>query len=228
MTASGTSFEARGQGSHSLVQRFLARSDTPPVAYRALRHLEAHNAHFGASAWMDAWTEFDDAHGFSFQIVAEGGNGYIRKHVLAAALEGERKMWAAREPQRAALTPENYPFPDGGQAVEGLAAIAIKPRRKDVLLVDGSIFLEPDAGELARIEGKLSKAPSLWTRRVEIVRRYERIAGVRVPVSIESVAHVLIAGRSTFKMTYEYETVNGQRVGTPQPHSPSSTTTIVL
>ena len=60
---------------------------------------------------------------------------------------------------------------------------------------------------------------------MDIVRRYERIGGVRVPVSIESVAHVLIAGRSTFKMTYEYETINGQHVGTPQPHSSTSITT---
>jgi hypothetical protein len=27
---------------------------------------------------------------------------------------------------------------------------------------------------------------------------------------------VLIAGRSTFRMTYEYESVNRQHVGTPQ------------
>ena len=45
----------------------------------------------------------------------------------------------------------------------------------------------------------------------------ERIAGIRVPVAIESVAQVLIAGRSTFQMTYEYETINGLRVGTPRP-----------
>jgi len=45
---------------------------------------------------------------------------------------------------------------------------------------------------------------------------------VRVPMSIESVAHVLIAGRSTFKMTYEYQTINGQRVGDPVPPSKSS------
>jgi hypothetical protein len=90
-----------------------------------------------------------------------------------------------------------------------------------VLLIDGSIFVQPESGDLTRIEGRLSKAPSLWTRRVEIVRRYERIGGVRVPVSIESIAQVLIAGRSTFKMTYEYETINGQHVGDPQP-SPAS------
>jgi hypothetical protein len=72
---------------------------------------------------------------------------------------------------------------------------------------------------LTRIEGKLSKTPSFWTRRVDVVRRYERKAGVRVPMSIESVAQVLIAGRSTFKMTYEYETVNGHHVGEPRPSS---------
>ena len=224
--STGSALEARQAAqSMSAVQRFLARGESPTVAYRALRHLEAHNPHFGANAWLDAWTEFDETHGFHYQVVGEGGNAYIRTHVLRAALDGEQKMWASREPQRASLTTENYQFQDGGR-VEGLTAVGIKPKRKDVLLVEGSIFLEPDDGELARIEGKLSKAPSIWTRRVDIVRRYDRLAGVRVPVSIESTAHVLIAGKSTFKMTYEYETINGQHVGAPQqPHSPSTTTT---
>jgi hypothetical protein len=35
---------------------------------------------------------------------------------------------------------------------------------------------------------------------------------------------VLIAGRSTFKMTYEYETINGQRVGSPKPSASDSRT----
>jgi hypothetical protein len=166
---------------------------------------------------MDAWTEFDEVHGLRFEIVAEGGSGYVRRRVLRAALEGEQRIWAAREPQRATLTAENYTFLDRGVGPEGLAAVAITPRRKDMLLVEGAIFVEPDEGDLRRIEGTLSKAPSFWTRRVEIVRRYERIGGVRVPVSIESVASILIAGRSMFRMTYEYETINGQHVGDPRP-----------
>jgi hypothetical protein len=40
-----------------------------------------------------------------------------------------------------------------------------------------------------------------------------------VPIAIESVAQVLIAGRSTFAMRYEYETINGQHVGDPQPRT---------
>jgi hypothetical protein len=201
------------------LQRFLARSEEPPVEYRALRRLEANNPKFNQSAWMTAWTEYDQVNGFRFTIVAEGGSGYIRSKVLRAALEGEQKMWADREPQKASFTSDNYTFDAGGPSSDGLAAVTVKPRRKDILLVDGSIFVQPSDGDLARIEGRLSKTPSFWTRRVDVVRRYQRIAGVRVPVSIESVAHVLVAGRSTFKMTYEYETINGQHVGSPQPHA---------
>ena len=166
---------------------------------------------------MDVWTAYSHASGFQYEIVAQGGSQYVRGRVLRAALESERRMWEAREPQRASVTQENYIFRDAATIQEGLAPLGITPRRKDVLLVEGSIFVEPTDGELRRIEGRLSKSPSIWTRRVDIVRQYDRIGGVRVPVSIQSVAHVLIAGQSTFSMSYEYETVNGQRVGTPRP-----------
>jgi hypothetical protein len=205
----------------TVIQRFLARAEEPPVEHRALRRLEAQNATFKQSAWMVAWTEYDHVNGFRFQVVDEGGSSYIRTKVLRAALDGEQKICANREPQKASFTHDNYLFDGGAVAADGLASVGVTPKRKDVLLVEGAIFVQPSDGDLSRIEGKLSKTPSFWTRRVDIVRRYERKAGVRVPISIESVAHVLIAGRSTFKMTYEYQTINGQPVGDPQPPAKS-------
>jgi hypothetical protein len=198
------------------------RGDEGPIAYRALRHMEARNPHFGASAWMDVWTEADEAGGFRYQVAAQGGSGYIRRRVFLAALDGEQKMWREGEPKHAKLNHANYSFTDNGVADEGLASLAITPKRKDVLLVDGWVFVKREDGDLVRIEGKLSKNPSFWTRRVEIVRRYGRVGGAHVPIEIESVAQVLIAGRSTFRMTYEYETINGVRVGNPTPR-PSET-----
>jgi len=211
------------QNAGTPLDRFLARGEEPTVEYRALRRLEATNPKFNQHAWLVAWTEYDRANGFRFSVVAEGGSAYIRSKVLRAALLGEQKMWANNEPQRASLSSENYTFDNDVPDEGGLAAVGLKPKRKDVLLVEGAIFVQPADGDLSRIEGKLSKAPSFWTRRVDVVRRYQRLAGVRVPVSIESVAHVLIAGRSTFKMTYDYETINGHHVGNPQP-TPSVTT----
>lgn len=197
------------------IERFLAVDDPDPVQYRALRRLEARNDHFDSEARMDVWTE-GDASGFRYTVVSEDGSEYIRRRVFRQTLETERAMWASGAPDRAGLTRANYVFEDRGAQPDGLLSLSVKPRRKDVLLVDGAIFLSPIDGDLLRVEGQLSKSPSFWTRRVNIVRWYKRFAGIRMPIALESTANVLIAGRSTFRMHYEYESVNNQQVGSPQ------------
>ena len=200
----------------AVLQRFLSLDDSTPTGYRALRRLDAGNQNLNKSAWMDVWTESDKAGVFRYTIIAEGGSGYIRSKVFLASLETEKKMYESGAPSQAGLTPENYFFAEGA-AAGGLSGVVVTPRRKDVLLVDGSIFLKPEDGDLVRIEGRLSKAPSFWIRQVDIVRSYRRIAGVRMPVAVEAVANIRLAGRATFRMTYDYETVNGRRVGAPEP-----------
>jgi hypothetical protein len=197
-----------------IVQRYLSSPDPDPTEFRVMRHVDAKSEHFGQSAWMDVWTEFD-RNGFRYKIIGEDGSDYIRSKVFRASLETERKMWADGSPARSALTSANYEFEEAGVQADGLASVTLKPRRKGDLLVDGTIFVNPDDGDLVRLEGRLVKAPSFWTRKVEIVRRYKRFAGIRMPVSLESVAHILVAGKATFKVTYDYESVNGQRFGTP-------------
>jgi hypothetical protein len=214
--AAGPAKNAAGGG--ELVQRFLTSPDPDPTTFRVMRHVDAKSERFGQSAWMDVWTEADRT-GFHYRVVGEGGSDYIRAKVFRAALETERKMWADGSPARAALTLDNYEFADAGTVADGLASLTLKPRRKGELLVDGSIFVNPDDGDLVRLEGRLVKSPSFWTRRVEIVRWYKRFDGIRMPVALESVAHILIAGKSTFRVTYDYESVNGHKFGSPQPRA---------
>ena len=197
------------------LERFFALETPRLTQYRALRHLEAANPRSGKTAWMDVWTEADSS-GFRHKIVDSGGSGYIQSKVFAQVLETERTMWASGAPERAGFNPENYHF-EAGSAEDGLARVAVRPRRQDVLLVEGTIFLDPNDGDLVRVQGMLSKAPSIWTRRVQITRRYQRIAGVRLPVSFETVASVLIAGTSNFRMTWQYTSVNDVPVGNPDP-----------
>ena len=189
--------------------RFLNAVQQGPESYRALRRLEVRNRRLSEAAWMDVWTDADAA-GFRYGIVGQGGSGYVRDRLFMPALETEQKMWGADD--KGALTLDNYTFEDRGAESSGLAWIGVTPRRKDVMLVKGSIFLKPDDGDLVRVEGALARTPSFWTRNVEIVRTYERIGGVRVPVRLESTASVRIAGTSTFTMTYEYESINGKPI----------------
>jgi hypothetical protein len=202
-----------------VLQRFLETVEHGPSSYRAFRRLEARNSHLSHAAWMNVWTTAD-ASGFTYEIVGQGGSDYVRDRVFLPALDAERAMWGAGA--RGAVTPQNYTFEDRGAEPTGLAWIGVKPRRKDVLLVNGSIFLRPEDGDLVRIEGALSRTPSFWTRKVEIVRRYDRICGVRLPVALESVASVLMVGKATFTMSYEYQSVNGVDVALDLPAAPAA------
>jgi len=199
-----------------LLERFLSMTAPAPYQVRALRHLEARSERFDATGWMDVWTE-SDRNGFRYQVVNGGGSGYIRDHVLLAELKSEQQLSHSGAIDRAALTRENYEFSIGNLQPDGLVSMAVKPRRSGALFVDGSIYLNPADGDLVRLEGRLVTSPSFWTRRVDVVRWFKRVAGVRMPVAVESLANVRIAGKSTFRMDYEYESVNGQRVGNPQP-----------
>jgi hypothetical protein len=191
-----------------VLARFLSTDDSSPTEFRARRHLEARTTHLGMAAWMDIDT-WGTPDGFQYTIVGEGGSDYIRSHVFKSSLELERQLWRSDASPRA-VTPENYMFDDRGSS-SGLAEVGVTPRRKDVFLLDGSIFLRPDDGDLVRAEGLLAKNPSFWTRHVNVVGHYERIAGVRLPVAFESTANIVIAGACSFTMTYDYEMVNGQQ-----------------
>ena len=124
-------------------------------------------------------------------------------------------LFATTDASRSAVTSQNYDLRGLEAAAEpGLVKLLVRPKRRDVSLVDGAVFVTEDEADLVRVEGRLAKNPSFWTKRVDVVRRYERIGGMRVPIRLDSVAQVRLAGTSTLSMTWEYETINGERVVT--------------
>jgi hypothetical protein len=199
----------------AVVQRFLARPDEPLTRYRALRRLEARNDRFNLQGWLDVWTELTAEGRFEYQIVREGGSEYIRNKVLRPLLENEERLFATTDASRSAVTSQNYDLRGLEASAEpGLVKLLVRPKRRDVSLVDGAVFVTEDEADLVRVEGRLAKNPSFWTKRVDVVRRYERIGGMRVPIRLDSVAQVRLAGTSTLSMTWAYETINGERVVT--------------
>ena len=191
------------------LDRFLAHDARQPH-YRGTRHLEAENG--TRRGWLDIAIAYAQDTGFRYQITAEGGSDYIRKKVLKAVLDGERAAVAAGEDTRSSLARTNYDFQAKGIDDDGLTRVLLRPRRQERSLVAGVMMLRPDQGELVRVEGRLAKNPSFWVRNVDIVRTYERIGGVVVPVAMDSKAHIRFFGSATFRMTYSYTEINGQPV----------------
>jgi hypothetical protein len=191
------------------IRQFLAQEDAQR-AYRAVRRLEAENGN--RQGWLEALTEYSPATGFHFQITAEGGSGYIRSKILTAILEGEREIIANRETARSSLALANYRFQANGIDSEGLANVLLSPRRKERVLVSGTMFLKPTDGDLVRLQGRLAKSPSFWIKDVDIVRTYERIDGTVVPVALETRAQIRFLGEATLRMTYLYSEIDGRPV----------------
>ena len=161
-------------------------------------------------AWLEAWTELKDGR-FSYEIVSERGSETVRDRVLRSMLKREEELVNSGNTKRGDITAANYEFTEAGRDEDGARVVQIKPRRNDVLLVDGRAVLD-DGGDLLRVEGRLARNPSFWTSLVNVVRRYARIGGVRVPIATETTAKVKMVGASKLQVLYDYESVNGQPV----------------
>ena len=212
----GAPAPAPASAEYVAVQRFLTDLEKLPVAYKARRRMEASSSKLNESAWMEAITSYSPSAGFSYQIVAQGGSERIGNRVLKKVLEAEKDNSAPREWLRGVLSRENYEFNVNGQTPEGHIKVQLNPRRRDSRLVDGVAVLAPRSGDLLRVEGRLSKSPSMWVRWAQVCRRYTTIGGSVMPVSVESIADVRIAGESKFAMSYEYNMVDGQAIASPQ------------
>jgi hypothetical protein len=208
-SAVGTQQGEQTTNQRAVVQRFLARADEPLTHYRALRRLEAHNDRFNKTGWLEVWTELTPDGRFSYEIVREGGSEYVRSKVLRPILEKELRVYESGDGARSALTADNYELRGADSAEPGLAKLEVTPKRREVSLIEGALYVTNDDADLVRVEGRLSKNPSFWTKRVDVVRKYSRLHGIRVPVRVDSVAQMRLAGTATLSMTYEYEMVNG-------------------
>ena len=191
------------------LERFIARPDEPLKEYRAVRHMEAENHRFNLRGSLDAVTSLDADGRFSYTILREEGSDYVRSKVLRPVLENEEKLFATTDPSRAALTPLNYELNAAEPAEPGVVRLLAKPRRREISLVEGSVFVRSEDADLVRVEGRLAKNPSFWTTRVDVIRRYERLSGIRVPVRLDTTAQIRVAGASTMSVVYDYEMVNG-------------------
>jgi hypothetical protein len=199
------------------VANFFNRSEQPLREYRALRRMHASTEKSDHEAWMEAWTELKEGR-FSYEIVSERGSEAVRGKVLRAMLAREQELINSGNGTKGDLTPANYEFGEAARDADGAHVVQLKPKRNDPLLVEGRAVLN-DGGDLVRVEGKLSKNPSFWTSLVNIVRRYARIGGVRVPVATETTAKVKFIGTSQLEVLYDYQSINGRPVALSERHS---------
>lgn len=211
--------DARRDLEPPLLQRIVTQTTRSGFGVRATREMRAGMVDGKHEGWMTVETRGEDAGPFTWQVMEQGGSERTRKKVFVTLLETEAETWRRGARDAAALTPANYRFSHLSSDEGGVMRLRLTPRRADARLVDGVLTVSADGFPL-QLEGKLAKSPSFWVKSVTIVKRFERIAGVALPVSVESLADMRWFGQAIFSMRYRYHEVDGRRVS----HALASTT----
>jgi hypothetical protein len=181
-----------------------------PPPYRALRRMEGGLTSAEKRGWIEVWTEYQPNRGFTFEVVREGGSEYVRNKILRGMLASEQDLIARGRRLRASLEAKNYRFADGGLTDDGLQRVMLIPAKKSDGIVNGSLLIDPANGYLSKIEGRLVKSPSFWLRDVDVTWKFTHLGGHLVPVEMTSTGRVRLFGKSNFKMTYDYATIDGR------------------
>ncbi len=151
-----------------------------------------------------------------FKILSEKGSGIVRNRVFKPLMESEVETASGRNRHDSSITPANYDFELlGEEDFDGYHCFAVhaSPKRRDKYLFEGRILIEASEFAIVKIAGQPAKNPSFWTKRVDFVRRYQKIGESWLPFSDESITQVRIFGKNIFTIDYQnYEVLPGDPV----------------
>ncbi|GBC76584.1 hypothetical protein HRbin08_00046 [bacterium HR08] len=146
-----------------------------------------------------------------YTIVSERGSGFVRRRIFERLLESEVETAAGRNHHDSSITLANYDFELlGEEDVEGYHCYVVRalPKRRDKYLFEGKVWIHARDFAIVKIEGRPAKNPSFWIKRVEFVRRYQKIGEFWLPLKDESVTQVRIVGTNILSIDYaHYEVV---------------------
>ncbi len=128
------------------------------------------------------------------QSNGSGLGGMIVRRMLASEAEVTRN-YAATD-----FSQENYGFRFiREEEVSGQRCYVLEmlPRRKDVYLLRGNVWVDADTYLPRRFEGELAKDPSWWVRDVHVVFVYGKVSGMWLQTASEASADIRILGMST-------------------------------
>src|ERR1051326_1069699 len=143
------------------------------------------------------------------------GDKRIKNEVIARYLTAETQTPAGPD---ISITPANYKFKYKGlQDHDGQQAyvLQVSPRRKQVGLFKGELWIDPQTYMPLREPGRFVKSPSIFLKKVEFVRTYEMKDGLAVPQHIESKVQTRIFGPVNVNVDFtNFSKDSGQDVAT--------------
>jgi hypothetical protein len=162
----------------------------------------------------------------TFTITSGKGSGFVRRRVFQRLMKAEEERIRVNKDPDSLITPENYALDVVGTDRIGNSDCSVAhavPRRKEIDLFEGKIWIDNQDFAIVKITGHLAKSPSFWIKQVDFVRDYQKIDGFWLLAREEAVSAIRIFGKETLTVDYRNYTVNKLGAGQSLPTTIANT-----
>ncbi len=154
-------------------------------------------------ASMSVEAHYDAPSEKRFEILSQSGPKLLIDRVLKKLLESEQE--AARNPDRTALTPENYNFSLlGTDVVAGRRCyrLQVEPKTVSKFLYRGTVFVDAQDYAVAEIQAQPAQNPSFWIKKTDIHHTYAKTGQFWLPEHNRSESAVRLGGTAVLTIDY--------------------------
>jgi hypothetical protein len=191
-----------------------ARAAGQTNGYTEIRGYALRNERFKREAQMEVRAVHQGLAGVSFAVLKVSGSEDIHRRIFKQLLEGEAKL--SRLPAaEVALSNGNYSAElSGTELYKGRRCyvLRIRPRRRSKYLLDGRAWIDVVTHALMKMEGRPTASLSIWVGKPLIIREFEQLGSIWVPVRSRSVASSLFLGTTELTIIHRDQ----QFLPTPQ------------
>jgi hypothetical protein len=141
------------------------------------------------------------------------GDAFVKANVITRLLQSEVDHVQKDDGSAMALSAANYKFSyKGMQMVDGrtLHVFQLKPHKKRLGLLKGSMYLDARTGSLVHVEGVPAKSPSVFLSKIRMTQDFADFGPFTLPVHIHSEAKATVVGRTIVDVyDRDYQVVPG-------------------
>ncbi|HLJ17909.1 MAG TPA: outer membrane lipoprotein-sorting protein [Bryobacteraceae bacterium] len=183
--------------------------------YTCIRHYFVENERFSREASETVDESYVAPGPKQFKVVSKSGSPFIHRRVIDKLIDAEADAGKKENSDQTHIAPQDYAFQlVGTEQVDGRTCyvLELNPRFSKKYLMKGRIWIDATDYAIVRMDGSPAKNPSLWTRKVHFVRRYEQHGSFWLPSLTESDSDVFIAGESVLKIEYSDYRIDAEPV----------------
>jgi hypothetical protein len=152
-------------------------------------------------------TTYQKGVGKNYDILSDSGSELIRKMVLDAILDNEKRINTPPATDNSYIISANYDMklqPGGPQTVNGRECyvLSINPREKAPNMIVGTLWVDTRDESIVQLQGTTSKSVSVFAGPTKVMRQYAMIDGFAEATHASGTASSFLFGLTTVTIDY--------------------------